>query len=238
MKRKSSSGRQKIPIEKIPKKSHLQVTFSKRRSGLFKKASELCTLCGVEIAIIVFSPANKAFSFGHPEVESIIDRYIRRNPTSESGIHHPLVEAHRNANVRELNMQLTQLLGQVEMERKRGEELDQVRKARQRQFWWENPIEELGFNELQQVLVSMEELKKEIGKMASEMMMMEHNSLATENVGGAHINGGLLGRYNNNDVFEEKHVIFNSINAASSSSNNILPQHAYNNNLNCRHGYL
>ncbi|XP_028767254.1 agamous-like MADS-box protein AGL62 [Neltuma alba] len=143
--RKSSSGRQKIPIEKIPKKRHLQVTFSKRHSGLFKKASELCTLCGVEIAIIVFSPADKAF-FGHPEVESIVDRCISPNPTSESGPH-PLVEARRNANVRELNMQLTQLLGQLEMERKRGEELDQVRKARQRQFWWENPIQELGFNE-------------------------------------------------------------------------------------------
>lgn len=237
MKRKSSSGRQKIPIEKIPKKSHLQVTFSKRRSGLFKKASELCTLCGVEIAIIVFSPADKAFSFGHPEVESIIDRYISRNPTSDSGVNHPLVEAHRNANVRELNMQLTQLLGQVEMERKRAEELDQVRKARQRQFWWENPIEELGFNELQQVLVSMEELKRELGKMASKMLM-EHNSMATDSsvIGVAH-NGGLLGRYNNNDVFEDKHVVMSSINAASSS--NVLPhQLAFNNNLNCRHGYL
>ncbi|XP_028772720.1 agamous-like MADS-box protein AGL61 [Neltuma alba] len=234
MKRKSSSGRQKIPIEKIPKKSHLQVTFSKRRSGLFKKASELCTLCGVEIAIIVFSPADKAFSFGHPEVESIVDRYISRNPTSESGPH-PLVEAHRNANVRELNMQLTQLLGQLEMERKRGEELDQVRKARQRQFWWENPIEELGFNELQQVRVSMEELKKELGKMASKMLM-EHNSLATDSsviVGGG---PGGLGRYINNDVFENKHVVMNNINAAS-SSNILPPQHAYN-NLNCRHGYL
>ncbi|XP_028792881.1 agamous-like MADS-box protein AGL61 [Neltuma alba] len=234
MKRKSSSGRQKIPIEKIPKKSHLQVTFSKRRSGLFKKASELCTLCGVEIAIIVFSPAEKAFSFGHPEVESIVDRYISRNPTSEAGAH-PLVEAHWNANVRELNMQLTQLLGQLEMERKRGEELDQVRKVRQRQFWWENPIEELGLNELQQVMVSMEELKKELGKMASKMLM-EHNSLATDSsviVGGGH---GGLGRYINNDVFENKHLVMNNINAAS-SSNILPPQHAYN-NLNCRHGYL
>ncbi|XP_054786896.1 agamous-like MADS-box protein AGL61 [Prosopis cineraria] len=234
MKRKSSSGRQKIPIEKIPKKSHLQVTFSKRRSGLFKKASELCTLCGVEIAIIVFSPADKAFSFGHPEVESIIDRYLSRNPPSESGAH-PLVEAHRNANVRELNMQLTQLLGQVETERKKGEEMEQVRKARQRQFWWENPIEELGFDELQQLVVAMEELKKNLGKMGSKMLM-EHNSLATESsvMGMGGTNGG-LGRYNN-DVFEYKHGAMNNISAAS-SSNILLPHHAYN-NLNCRHGYL
>lgn len=114
-KKKSSLGRQKIPIEKILKKSHLQVTFSKRRSGLFKKVSELCILCGVEIAIVVFSPADKTFSFGHPEVESIVNRYLTRNPPPESSAHQ-LVEAHRNTNVRDLNIQLTQLFNDLEIE--------------------------------------------------------------------------------------------------------------------------
>ncbi|KAG4938908.1 hypothetical protein JHK84_045105 [Glycine max] len=85
---------QKSPkIEKIPKKSPLQVTFSKRCLGPFKKASELCTLCEVEIAIMVFSPPNKAFSFGHLEVESLIDRYTTQNSPQESSAHH-LIEAH------------------------------------------------------------------------------------------------------------------------------------------------
>ncbi|CAN1769992.1 Agamous-like MADS-box protein AGL28 [Linum perenne] len=57
----SSSPPQKMSIKKILNKSNLQVTFSKRRAGLFKKASELCTLCGVEITVIVFSPAGKAY---------------------------------------------------------------------------------------------------------------------------------------------------------------------------------
>lgn len=92
----------------MSKESNLQVTFSKRRSGLFKKASELSTLCGAEIAIIVFSPGNRVFSFGHPGVETIIDRYFTRNPPQNSGTMQ-LIEAHRNATVRELNMQLTQV---------------------------------------------------------------------------------------------------------------------------------
>nr|GEV95430.1 agamous-like MADS-box protein AGL62 [Tanacetum cinerariifolium] len=33
-----------------------QVTFSKRRKGLFKKASELCVLTGAKMAILVQSP--------------------------------------------------------------------------------------------------------------------------------------------------------------------------------------
>ncbi|CAA6657720.1 unnamed protein product [Spirodela intermedia] len=52
------------------------VSFSKRRSGLFKKAAELAILCGAEIAAVVFSPAGKPFSFGHPSVEAIADRLL------------------------------------------------------------------------------------------------------------------------------------------------------------------
>ena len=55
-----TKGRQKVPIVKMETMSHLQVTFSKRRNGLFKKASELCTLTEAEIALVVFSPGQKA----------------------------------------------------------------------------------------------------------------------------------------------------------------------------------
>ncbi|CAK8566948.1 unnamed protein product [Lathyrus sativus] len=219
LKKKSSLGRQKIPIEKIPKKSHLQVTFSKRRSGLFKKASELCTLCGVEIAIVVFSPADKAFSFGHPEVESIVDRYLSRNLPQESNTLQ-LVEAHRNANVRDLNAQLTQLLSHLEIEKKQGEEIDHVRKARQVQNWWENPIDELGLNELVQLKVSIEDLKKNIGKIANKCMI-EQSNMFSSNIGA---NG--FGRYN---TFENKSG--GGINMASTLANTY-------NYLGFRHGYL
>lgn len=105
---RKSKGRQKVAMVKMPNESNLQVTFSKRRSGLFKKASELCTLCGVEVAIIVFSPGKKVFSFGHPGVETVVERFITRSPPQISPTMQ-LIEAHRNASVRELNLQLTQV---------------------------------------------------------------------------------------------------------------------------------
>lgn len=73
--KKRSRGRQKIPIEKIANKNSLQVTFSKRRAGLFKKASELSALSGAQVAVIVESPAGKLFSFGNPSVDSVIHRF-------------------------------------------------------------------------------------------------------------------------------------------------------------------
>ncbi|KAK4836654.1 hypothetical protein QYF36_025808 [Acer negundo] len=174
--KKPCMGRQKISLVKISKKNHLQVTFSKRRTGLFKKASELATLCGVEIGIIVFSPANKPFSFAHPDVESIIDRFLSRNPQPDSGVNR-FIEAHRNANIHELNMELTQVLNQLEVERKRGESLDKIRKARcKKQCWWESPIAELGSCELEQLRMALEELKKKVAEQANKILVESTNT--------------------------------------------------------------
>lgn len=104
---RKSRGRQKLEMVKMSNQSSLQVTFSKRRTGLFKKASELCTLCAAEVAIIVFSPGNKVFSFGHPNVESVFYRFIMGNGAQISDSSQ-LVEA-RNANVSQLNFHLTQV---------------------------------------------------------------------------------------------------------------------------------
>ncbi|KAL1534481.1 agamous-like MADS-box protein AGL62 [Salvia divinorum] len=185
MSKKPSMGRQKIKIEKILVKNHLQVTFSKRRSGLFKKASELCTLCGVEIGIIVFSPAGKVFSFGHPNVESIIDRYLTtRSPVPAP--HNPfhLLEAQRNAAVRELNLQLGHILNEVENERKRGESLDAMRKANQSHYWWESPIGKLGLEELEQVKDAMEDLKKNVNREAAKLVNASANAVYAAGRGG------------------------------------------------------
>lgn len=184
MAKKPSMGRQRIKIAKIQKKSHLQVTFSKRRSGLFKKASELSTLCGVEIALIVFSPARKVFSFGHPNVESIIDRFITRNTRPNWNANQFV--AHQNASVCDLNCQLTQILNELEAETKRGEMLDKMRKAGQNQFWWEAPIEKLALNELEQLRDSMKELKKSITNEVTKFFGENVNSLPL--LGGNELN--------------------------------------------------
>ncbi|KAF7851594.1 hypothetical protein BT93_L3478 [Corymbia citriodora subsp. variegata] len=189
MGKKPSLGCQNIAIAIIPKRNHLEVTFSKRNSGLFKKASELCTLCGLDIGVLVFSLASKAFSFGHPEVELIIDRFFARHhlPLPDTSAHHQLFEVHPNANLGELNMILTQ----------RGEELDVMRKASQRQRWREAPTDEIGLCELEQLRMPMEEIKKNVMKLTTKLM-----------VDSPIPNGLLFSRVNNGlrlgDPFENK----------------------------------
>ncbi|XP_055822873.1 agamous-like MADS-box protein AGL62 [Solanum dulcamara] len=188
MAKKMSKGRQKIQMTKMSKESNLLVTFSKRRSGLFKKASELCTLCGIEITIVVFSPGHKVFSFGHPNVDSIVNRFLTRNPTSSSTTCQ-LVEAHRNANVRELNAQLTEILNQLEFEKKREVEIEKIKKAKIGKNWWESPVNELGLGELEQLKLGMEEFKKNVTKQMQKIIFEASNTPAFF-LGGSSSSGG------------------------------------------------
>ncbi|XP_051134992.1 agamous-like MADS-box protein AGL62 [Andrographis paniculata] len=55
---------------------NLQVTFSKRREGILKKATEPCTLTGAEASVVVFSPGDKAHSFGHPGINFVSDKFL------------------------------------------------------------------------------------------------------------------------------------------------------------------
>lgn len=59
-------GRGKIVIRRIEDSTSRQVTFSKRRNGLLKKAKELSILCDAQIGVIVFSTTGKLYDFSSP----------------------------------------------------------------------------------------------------------------------------------------------------------------------------
>uniref|UniRef100_A0A0D9XTV3 MADS-box domain-containing protein n=1 Tax=Leersia perrieri TaxID=77586 RepID=A0A0D9XTV3_9ORYZ len=58
--------KRKIEIKRINNAEAQQVCFSKHRPSVFKKASELYTLCGAEVAMLVKSSGGNLFSFGAP----------------------------------------------------------------------------------------------------------------------------------------------------------------------------
>ncbi|KAJ0742917.1 putative transcription factor MADS-type1 family [Helianthus annuus] len=61
--RRKTMGRGRIEIKKIENVSSRQVTFSKRRAGLMKKAKELAILCDAEVGVIIFSSTGKLYDF-------------------------------------------------------------------------------------------------------------------------------------------------------------------------------
>ncbi|XP_006652165.1 MADS-box transcription factor 25 [Oryza brachyantha] len=85
-------GRGKIAIKRIDNTTNRQVTFSKRRGGLMKKARELAVLCDADVGLIVFSCTGRLYDFASSSMKSIIERYQEAgeehcrllNPTSEA----------------------------------------------------------------------------------------------------------------------------------------------------------
>ncbi|KAG0587573.1 hypothetical protein KC19_2G173900 [Ceratodon purpureus] len=71
-------GRGRIEIKKIENPTSRQVTFSKRRGGLLKKAHELAVLCDAEVALIIFSSTGKLFEFASSgSMRDILERYSK-----------------------------------------------------------------------------------------------------------------------------------------------------------------
>jgi len=68
-------GRGRVQLKRIENKISRQVTFSKRRTGLLKKAHEISVLCDAEVALIVFSTKGKLFEFSS---DSSMDRTLER----------------------------------------------------------------------------------------------------------------------------------------------------------------
>ncbi|KAF8008633.1 hypothetical protein BT93_K2331 [Corymbia citriodora subsp. variegata] len=56
-------ARGKIQMRRIENATNRQVTFSKRRNGLLKKAYELSVLCDAEVAVIIFSQKGRLYQF-------------------------------------------------------------------------------------------------------------------------------------------------------------------------------
>ncbi|KAL0300600.1 UNVERIFIED_CONTAM: Agamous-like MADS-box protein [Sesamum radiatum] len=168
---KKTMGRRKIEIKKIEKKTSLQVTFSKRRTGLFRKASELSVLCGAEIAILIQSPAGKIFSFGNPSVESVLGRF----QTGGS-----LAPPRRNGGIGENRIgecaeEVRRLEGEKEMEKSVKE------KEKERELWWDEPFESMELDELEEYAKALEGLRDNVLHRVEEMEKQKQKLIIDDN---------------------------------------------------------
>ncbi|CAK7328506.1 unnamed protein product [Dovyalis caffra] len=135
-----------MEMKRIENQGDRLVTFSKRKSGIYKIASELITLTGAEIAVVVFSPAGKPFSFGYPSVESVINRFLGRDPPNNDNTH--LMEAHRRVRIESLTQKQNEIVSQLDSDMEKGQKLKEKLIDDERKGWWDTPLEELNVQEL------------------------------------------------------------------------------------------
>jgi len=127
-------ARERREIKRIESAAARQVTFSKRRRGLFKKAEELSVLCDADVALIVFSSTGKLSQFASSSMNEIIAKYNTHSknlgkeepPSLDLNLEHSKY-ANLNEQLAEASLQLRQMRGE-ELEGLSVEELQQLEK--------------------------------------------------------------------------------------------------------------
>ncbi|GLT72806.1 hypothetical protein SLA2020_447090 [Shorea laevis] len=85
--------RKKLLLKKIDNPSSRQITYSKRRDGIVKKATELSVLCGTDVGLLMFSPTGRLTCFAsNGRIEDIFLRFLDRPNDLRGGSYNPDVE--------------------------------------------------------------------------------------------------------------------------------------------------
>ncbi|XP_049391389.1 agamous-like MADS-box protein AGL61 [Solanum stenotomum] len=146
MEGKKTAGRQKISIKKIENKAARYATFSKRRLSLYKLAGELVQQNDIDIGIVLSSPTNEPYSFFHPTVEAVAQRFLKQN-IELSDTTKFVATCVRN-NVNKIEDKLAEFKIREDVASKETIILDQAKEMREI-GWWED-IEKLKTDELTQ----------------------------------------------------------------------------------------
>nr|XP_043618658.1 floral homeotic protein PMADS 2-like [Erigeron canadensis] len=66
-------GRGKIEIKRIENTSNRQVTYSKRKNGIIKKAKEITVLCDANVSLVIYGSSGKMYEYCAPKPSILID---------------------------------------------------------------------------------------------------------------------------------------------------------------------
>ncbi|XP_021888217.1 serum factor response D-like [Carica papaya] len=123
----SSVKKRKIPTQKRETKKQRVVTFSKRGTGLFNKAAELCVLCNAQVVILVSAPLakEKFYTFAHPNINLLLDTFLNNH------VSHP-INNYNNLSTSSSHQNMEQLTPNNNVSKTKK------RKRESEEFWGEN----------------------------------------------------------------------------------------------------
>lgn len=110
---------EKRKINRIANASARQVTFAKRRRGLFKKGQELSILCEADVALLVFSSTGKLYQYSSSSMKTILDQYILYSRSIQKDGKPNLEESHDIQKIKQQIKDISQNLRKL-----RGKELE------------------------------------------------------------------------------------------------------------------
>lgn len=179
IKKKATGKKKQREAKPIDDTLGRQVTFSKRRVGVFKKASELCVLTGAEGAVLCESVGGRVYAFGHPSVEHVVDKFLGTSENNSAA-----TESYVNSSCmhEELKNQYLEITKEMEIEKSKsvnviGGTNDKFNKnTEEGDFWWQQPFDHLKEEELEEYISSMEKLMYNLKLRANDLRLIRTSS--------------------------------------------------------------
>ncbi|KAI3807487.1 hypothetical protein L1987_23417 [Smallanthus sonchifolius] len=163
MARLPRGGRRKIELKLIESERERAVTLSKRHNGLFKKAGELATLCGAQIAIILFTVSGKPLSFGSPGVINVVKKFLDLGHRDrQADVIKASMSGYRKAELQELNHEFDEFNEKSVTGKKHGQTLEEDLKVVLGGKTYEDYKSCMGIDKLMQMKCRLEEMKREL----------------------------------------------------------------------------
>nr|XP_051200358.1 agamous-like MADS-box protein AGL23 isoform X2 [Lolium perenne] len=156
---KKTKGRQRRELRRVEDKEARQVTFSKRKAGLWKKASELALLCHARVAVVVVSEAGRAFAFGSPSADAVLGGDTDDAPEDWEEM---------EALCRETRERAVEVEKEAERMSAVGNKVLELQRQTGKRFWFEVDTAALGEEELPVFVRALRRLRDNVGRRADK----------------------------------------------------------------------
>lgn len=100
---KEPMKKRRVGIKLIENREALHTTFTKRRQGLFRKASQFCENFAAQALVITFSSSGNVYAYGDPEFDPLFKRYLADPSSSVAATAGGIVVATPNESVERIN---------------------------------------------------------------------------------------------------------------------------------------
>lgn len=135
------------------------MTFSKRRSGFFKKGSELAILCGARVVLVVFSEVGNVFALGSPSADAVLD-----GGTGPDEGEREALEGMCRAREEAAERVAAETAGMDSI----GDKVAQAQVGRR--SWWEADVEMLGEAELPEFARALKRFRDDVRRHADKLL--------------------------------------------------------------------
>ncbi|XP_028115556.1 agamous-like MADS-box protein AGL62 [Camellia sinensis] len=133
------------------------------------------------MAIVLFSMGGKAFYFGKPNVDSVVDRFLNQNAQPSEGVSSNASQ-HDDATVHQLNQQFHQLIKRLKAEKKEEKIVQNMSNKNYGLLScrFDAYVNQLDLQQLEQLKRSMVELKKNVVQRVDELNLKGSSKHAQE----------------------------------------------------------